>query len=88
MQQLSRSSESLVLMEVGRDQHANDGRIAFQVHVDGKKVFDSGPMTRASGAKVVAVNLTDAAVLELRTLDGGDGVSGDHGNWADAQLLR
>lgn len=73
---------------VGRDQHANDGRIAFQVHVDGKKVFDSGPMTRASGAKPVAVDLTDAAVLELRTLDGGDGVGGDHGNWAEARLVR
>jgi len=73
---------------VGRDRQANDGRIVFEVHVDGKKVFDSGPMTRASAAKSVAVDIAGAAVLELRTLDGGDGISGDHGNWADAQLTR
>ena len=39
-------------------------------------------------AKPVAVDLTGATALELLTLDGGDNVNGDHGNWADAQLLR
>ena len=38
--------------------------------------------------KPVAVDLTGAAVLELRTLSGGDGVDGDHGNWAEARLVR
>jgi hypothetical protein len=73
---------------VGRDEHAGDGRIVFEVHVDGKKVFDSGPMTRATAAKEVDVSLTGAKALELRTLDGGDGISGDHGNWAEPQLIR
>ena len=73
---------------VGRDAHGQDGRIVFQVKVDGKKVFDSGPMTKATAAKAVEANLAGAAELELICLDGGDGISGDHGNWADAQLLH
>jgi len=73
---------------VGRDDHANDGKLVFQVKLDGKKVFDSGSMTKASPPKAVKVNVTGAAVLELLTLDGGDGIDGDHGNWADAQLLH
>jgi len=73
---------------VGRDEHANDGRIVFQVWVDKKKAFDSGPMTKASAPKSVQVDVKGAAVLELRTLDGGDSINGDHGNWADAQLVR
>jgi len=74
--------------QVGRDEHAGDGLVIFQVWVDGKKVFDSGPMSKAAPAKPVEVSLEGAAVLELRALDGGDSISGDHANWADAQLLR
>jgi hypothetical protein len=73
---------------VGRDEHAGDGRVAFQVRVDGKLAFDSGPMTRASVAKPVEVDLTGGNTLELLTNDGGDGFSGDHGNWAEARLER
>ena len=73
---------------VGRDEHAGDGRVVLQVWADGKKLFDSGPMQKATPAKQVEVDVTGAAVLELRTLDGGDGISGDHGNWADAELVR
>jgi hypothetical protein len=73
---------------VGRDEHAGDGRIVFQVWVDGQRRFDSGPMTNSSPAQPVDVDLTGAATLELRTLDGGDGISGDHGNWAEAELRR
>jgi hypothetical protein len=73
---------------VGRDEHAGDGRIEFEVWVDGNRVFASGAMTRASPALAVAVDLAGARILELRTLDSGDGINGDHGNWADAQLLR
>ena len=73
---------------VGRDEHAGDGQIVFQVWLDGQCRFDSGPMTNATPGKPVEVDVAGAAVLELRTLDGGDGISGDHGNWADAQLLR
>jgi hypothetical protein len=45
-------------------------------------------MTKATPAKAVEVNVQGATLLELRSLDGGDGISGDHANWADAQLTR
>jgi len=73
---------------VGRDGHAGDGRIVFEVWLDGKNAFDSGPMTNASPAMPVELDVSAAAILELRTLDGGDGISGDHGNWAEARLIR
>ena len=76
------------LARVGRDEHANDGRLEFEVWVDGKRAFESGPMTKESPAKPVEVDLQGAGVLELRTLDGGDEIHGDHGNWAEAQLIR
>jgi len=73
---------------VGRDEHAQDGAIAFQVKLDGKVVFDSGPMNKASAAKAIEVDVSGGTTLELLTLDGGDGIGGDHGNWAEAQLVR
>jgi len=73
---------------VGRDEHAGDGIVVFQVWVDGQKRFDSGPMTKATPARPVEVKVAGAATLELRALDGGDGISGDHANWAEAQLAR
>lgn len=74
--------------QVGRDEHAGDGKVVFQVWADGKKLFDSGPMTKATPPKPVEVNVSGASTLELRSLDGGDGISGDHANWAEAQLAR
>lgn len=73
---------------IGRDEHAGDGRVVFEVWLDGKRLFASGPMTRATPARPIEVDVAGGSVLELRSLDGGDGISGDHANWADAQLLR
>lgn len=73
---------------VGRDEAAMDGAILFHVKLDGKVVFDSGPMNKASAAKPVEVDVSGGTTLELLTLDGGDGIGGDHGDWAEAQLLR
>jgi len=74
--------------QVGRDEHAHDGAIEFEVWVDGKKLFQSGPMTKATPAKPVEVEVLGASTLELRSLAGRDGIQGDHANWAEAQLLR
>jgi hypothetical protein len=73
---------------VGRDQHADNGIVVLQVWGDGKKLFDSGPMTKTTPAKPVEVNVAGASTLELRAVDGGDGISGDHADWAEAQLAR
>lgn len=73
---------------VGRDEHAMDGAVVFQVWVDGKKRFDSGPMQKTTPAREVEVEVSGAKLLELRTLPGDDGIAGDHGNWAEAELAR
>lgn len=73
---------------VGRDEHATDGTIVFQVWVDGKLAFDSGPMSRQTPAKPIELSIAGAGHLELRTLDGGDGITGDHGDWVEAELIR
>lgn len=73
---------------VGRDEHAQDGEVIFQVWLDGRKMFDSGPMRKTIPAQTVEVDVEGAEWLELRTLPGSDGIAGDHGNWAEAELLR
>jgi alpha-galactosidase len=56
--------------------------------VDGKKAFESGPMDRTMAAKPVEVDVSGAKVLELRALDGGDGITSDHADWANARLVK
>jgi hypothetical protein len=73
---------------VGRDEHAGDGRVIFQVWLDGKKLFDSGAMMKTTPAKSVEVDVGGGKTLELRAVDGGDGISGDHANWAEARLQK
>ena len=73
---------------VGHDEATLTGTVAFEVWVDGKKAFDSGPMDRTTAAKPVEVDVSGAKVLELHTLDGGDGITCDHADWADARLER
>ncbi len=73
---------------IGRDQHAMDGQVIFEVWLDGRKVFQSPPMRKDSPAQLVELDVEGAEWLELRSLPGDDGITGDHANWADAQLLR
>jgi hypothetical protein len=73
---------------VGHDEEAPTGTIAFEVWVDGEKAFESGPMGITTAAKPVDIDISGAKVLELRSLDGGDGITCDHADWADARLER
>ncbi len=73
---------------VGVDDEKNGmGRVVFQVFVDGKKVFDSGPMKGGQPAKAVRVPLDGADDLELVVTDAGDTINCDHADWADARLI-
>jgi hypothetical protein len=71
---------------VGHDEGALTGVVEFEVWLDGKRVYTSGPMDRAAPARAVDIDISGAEVLELRTLDGGDGIDCDHADWADARL--
>jgi hypothetical protein len=67
---------------------ANNGTVSFEVHVDGEMRWESGRVSREDGPRQVDVDITGATELVLVVGDGGDGITGDHANWADAKLLR
>lgn len=77
------------LADVGVDDEvAERGSIVFQVIVDGETLFDSGVMTGDSATKQVSVDVTGKEQLKLVVTDAGDGIGADHGDWANARLVR
>ncbi|MBI4556090.1 MAG: NPCBM/NEW2 domain-containing protein [Candidatus Hydrogenedentes bacterium] len=62
--------------------------ITFEVRVDGETRFGSGLMQRDNPAQWVDVEVRGARTLELIVGDGGNGITADHANWAEARLLR
>ncbi|MBN8456977.1 MAG: NPCBM/NEW2 domain-containing protein [Verrucomicrobia bacterium] len=72
---------------VGLDDEKPGGSVGFEVIVDGRKCFDSGVMKLGEAAKTVDVDVTAAKRLMLVVNDGGDGITCDHADWADACLI-
>lgn len=73
---------------VGVDDAANGpATVSFRVVADGQKLFDSGVMKPGEAARAVDVDLRGRRTLLLQVKDGGDGISYDHGNWAEAKFL-
>lgn len=62
--------------------------VTFEVWADGKQLWKSGLMTRDDPAKKVDLDVKGVQQLELVAGDGGNGISGDHADWADAKLLK
>jgi hypothetical protein len=72
---------------VGAD-HATNPTVIFEAWTDGVRRWESGLMKRDDPAKRCDVDVTGVRMLELRVGDGGDGISADHADWAEARLLR
>jgi len=72
---------------VGADDEEPGASVGFEVLIDGKKRFDSGVMKRGEPAKAVDVDVSGANNLLLVVNDGGNGITCDHADWADACLL-
>ena len=70
------------------DEVGNRGSVVFQVYADGQKLFDSGVMRGADGAKSVNVSIAGKQELKLVVTDAGDGISYDHADWASAMLKK
>ncbi len=64
------------------------GSVTFRIAVDGKTVFEAGPMSDSDPAKQVEVPVAGARELRLIASDSGDGIGCDMANWADACLVR
>lgn len=76
------------LASVGVDDAAGGpASIAFQVIADGRKIWDSGVMHSGDAAKAVDLDVRGVKYLVLVVTDAGDGISCDHGNWAEARLV-
>lgn len=64
-----------------------DGTVVFKVYSDDEKIFDSGLMTRSSGKKSIALDISYTKKLKLHVSRNGDGYY-DHAVWAGARLTR
>ncbi len=62
------------------------GSVVFQLWGDGRKLYDSGLLTAAAGARNVDVGIADVDVLRMVVTDGGNGNQTDHASWADAKV--
>ena len=62
------------------------GSVVFSVVCDGEERFKSPIMTSKSEPLPVAVDLRGVNKLQLLVGDGGNGISCDHANWADAVI--
>ena len=71
---------------VGADDEKPGASVGFEVRVDGRILFESGVMRKGDAAKAIDVDVTGANSLLLVVNDGGDGISDDHADWADACL--
>jgi hypothetical protein len=73
----------------GLDSETNRGqRIEFRVLVDGAVRFSSGPFAGYEWPRHVRLPVAGAQFLTLEVLDGGDGNTGDHGDWLEPVLER
>ena len=74
-------------VDVGVDDESTaGGSVAFQVYRDAVKVADSGVRTNSDPPLRLTADLTGGTTLRLVVTDGGDGITYDHADWADARL--
>lgn len=74
--------------EVGiQQQPSRKGSAEFIVLVDGAEAFRSGVLRGDSAPVPVHVDVTGAQELTLKATDGGDGITFDVTNWANATLI-
>lgn len=69
-------------------QGGHKGSVVFEVWLDDNKVYTGRPMSDHDAPVPVQIALGDARELRLVALDGGDGISCDMANWAEACLTR
>ncbi len=90
---LSDGAYDLFTCWVGPDDESFDPQdpaepsVVFEVHVDGRCVFNSGIMTRGQ-IRRVSVPIAGARKLGLVVGDGGNWRYHDHADWADAALVE
>ena len=70
------------------DEVGPNGSIAFSVYLDGQLAYESGVLNGTQSGQTVNLDVSGATTMKLVASDGGDGISNDHADWADAYLSR
>jgi hypothetical protein len=68
------------------DEMEDRGKVSFKVLVDGVAKHTSDLLTGTSPTANVSVDITGGQTLTLQVTDGGDGITSDHADWAEAKL--
>lgn len=68
------------------DETCGNGSVQFEIYADGIIFYQSEVLTQADDAVPISVNIAGANELKLVITDGGNGISCDHGDWADARV--
>ncbi|ULH17586.1 NPCBM/NEW2 domain-containing protein (plasmid) [Deinococcus sp. KNUC1210] len=73
--------------EVGVDDEVGTrGSVVFQVFADDLPLFDSGILTGPDPTRSVSVDISGKKLLKLVVTDGGNGITNDHADWANAKV--
>jgi alpha-galactosidase len=72
--------------QVGVDAETGPGSVAFEVWGDGTRLAATDVLHQGDAAAPVSADVSGVQVLDLRVTDGGDGVTYDHADWADAAI--
>ncbi|MEV0224101.1 NPCBM/NEW2 domain-containing protein [Streptomyces sp. NPDC050704] len=68
------------------DEEGAEGSVAFEIWADGTKAASTDVLTNAQAAQALSADVSGAQVVRLVATDGGDDITSDHGDWADARL--
>lgn len=64
-----------------------NGTVIFWVFADGSRIYESGPITGASPAQTLDLDVTGVRRLTLGVDDDNDGTGNDHADWANALVI-
>ena len=70
----------------GVDDESGRGTVMFKVQADGKEIWNSGLMKSKDAAKEFSLDVKGVKSLVLLVADGGDGIDGDHADWANLKV--
>lgn len=73
---------------IGCDQEVQGNSVVFVVEADGITLYRSQTMRKDTEPIDLELPIAGAHQLVLILEDGGDGIGADHGDWAEARLLR
>lgn len=75
--------------DIGVDDEVGDkGTVTFEVWSDGAKLYDSGPMSGNTPTKTINLDVTGKQIIKLIATSGGDNLSNDHADWANARFIK